>query len=204
MAYTVEISRANPTCFFFLIDQSGSMYDPIMGVQGNPRKADFVADAINKVIQTLITTAAKDEGIRRYYQIGALGYGNVISNPFDFIISNQELIWIDDLAQKPLRIEDREKKEPDGVGGYIKVQTKFPIWIEPVASGRTPMCDALIRTKLILEKWAQEHPYSYPPTIINFTDGEANDDGDPTAIAQEIKKISTLDGGVLVDRKSVV
>jgi len=35
MSYQAEISRMNPTCFFFLIDQSGSMNDPIMGVQGN-------------------------------------------------------------------------------------------------------------------------------------------------------------------------
>jgi hypothetical protein len=27
MAYTAEISRANPTCFVFLIDQSASMQD---------------------------------------------------------------------------------------------------------------------------------------------------------------------------------
>ena len=31
MPYTAEISRANPTCFLFLIDQSGSMADPFGG-----------------------------------------------------------------------------------------------------------------------------------------------------------------------------
>ncbi len=31
MSYSAEISRNNPTCFLFLIDQSGSMNDPWSG-----------------------------------------------------------------------------------------------------------------------------------------------------------------------------
>lgn len=198
MSYEAEISRVNPTCFFFLIDQSSSMLDPIMGVQGNPSKADFVSDAINKVIQSLVVTASKDTDVLRYYQIGALGYGAKISSPFDYFSGNQELVWIDDLASKPLRIEDREKIAPDGAGGVTKLPTKFPVWIESFAYGWTPMCEALGKTKTILEAWVNSHPNAYPPTVINFTDGEANDDGDPTAIAQELKTISTKDGGSLL------
>ena len=70
MSYELAISRANPTCFLFLIDQSGSMMDPIQGIQDNPRKADFIVDLINKTIQTLVLQASKDDGIRRYYQVG--------------------------------------------------------------------------------------------------------------------------------------
>lgn len=198
MSYEAEISRSNPTCFFFLIDQSSSMLDPIMGVQGNPSKADFIADAINRVLQSLVVTATKDLGVLRYYQVGALGYGNLITSPLDYISSNQELVWIDDLAASPIRIENREKVESDGTGGVIKVATKFPIWIESFALGRTPMCEALGRTKTIIDTWVQEHPNSYPPTIINFTDGEANDDGDPSAISQALKSVRTNDGETLV------
>ncbi len=197
MPYTQEITRANPTCFIFLIDQSSSMMDPIMGVSGNPRKADFIADILNRTIQALVITASKDEGIRRYFQIGALGYGNIVESIFKTTFGNQELIWIDDLANKPLRIEDRTKKEPDGAGGVISVQVKFPIWIEPIANGRTPMCEAIHRVKNILQQWVAEHPNSYPPTVINFTDGEAND-GDPRIPSQELKDIHTNDGNVLL------
>lgn len=198
MSYEAEISRVNPTCFFFLIDQSSSMLDPIMGVQGNPSKADFVADAINKVIQSLVVTASKDTDILRYYQIGAIGYGAKITSPFDYFSVGQELVWIDDLAAAPLRIEEREKIVSDGAGGIIKVPTKFPIWIESFAYGWTPMCEALEQTKTILEAWVENHPNAYPPTVINFTDGEANDDGDPTAIAKDLKSIRTNDGEILV------
>lgn len=198
VSYEAEISRANPTCFFFLIDQSSSMLDPIMGVQGNPSKADFVADAINRVIQSLVVTATKDSAVLRYYQIGALGYGNLITSPLDYISLNQQLVWIDDLAASPIRIEVREKLESDGAGGVIKVSTRFPVWIESYANGRTPMCEALSRVKTIMDSWVQEHPNSYPPTIINFTDGEANDDGDPTAISEGLKSAKTNDGEVLI------
>lgn len=197
MPYQCEISRANPTCFFFLIDQSSSMMDPIMGVQGNSPKASVVADALNRIIQTLIVTASKDIDIRRYYQIGALGYGNSVSSAFGSLFGEQELVWVDDLYSKPLRIEERTRAESDGAGGFIKVPTKFPIWIDPIANGRTPMCEVLSKTKLILEKWCREHPQSYPPTIINVTDGEAND-GDPRMPAQELINLTTNDGNPLL------
>lgn len=197
MSYTAEISRANPTCFFFLVDQSGSMADPIMGVKGNPRKADFISDALNKVIQTLIVTASKDIDVWRYYQIGGIGYGNSITPLFSGNNENEDLIWIDDLYKSPLRIEERIKQESDGVGGFIKVPTKFPIWVDPVANGGTPMCKALEKTKEILGKWVQDHPSSYPPTVINLTDGEAND-GDPKIPANELKNLSTQDGNLLL------
>jgi hypothetical protein len=198
MPYQSEISRANPTCFFFLIDQSSSMADPIMGVTYNPRKSEFVADAINKVIQTLIVTASKDIEIRRYYQIGAIGYGgDTVSSAFGGLFGEQELIWVDELSNKPLRIEERTKKESDGAGGVIEVQAKFPVWIDAAANGRTPMCEAISKTKNILEIWVKDHPNSYPPTVINLTDGEAND-GDPREPAQALRDLYTTDGNVIL------
>lgn len=198
MSYQAEISRANPTCFFFLIDQSSSMSDPILGVSGNPRKADFIADAINRVIQTLIVTASKDVEIRRYFQIGAIGYGDdVVGSAFGSLFGEQELIWVDELYSKPLRVEDRTKTESDGAGGFVQVPTKFPIWIDPASNGRTPMCEALGKTKNILGKWVKDHSTSYPPTVINLTDGEAND-GDPRLPAQELRDLATTDGNVIL------
>ena len=54
MPYTAEISRVNPTCFLFLIDQSGSMAERFGGEAGKT-KAEGVADAINRLLQTLVT-----------------------------------------------------------------------------------------------------------------------------------------------------
>jgi hypothetical protein len=64
MPYMAEISRSNPSCFLFLIDQSGSMADPF---SDKPmKKADGVADAINRLLQNLTIRCAKEEGVRDY------------------------------------------------------------------------------------------------------------------------------------------
>jgi hypothetical protein len=67
MAYSAEISRKNPTCFLFLIDQSGSMADPFGTGESKKRKADGVADAINNLLRELGIRCAKDEGIREFW-----------------------------------------------------------------------------------------------------------------------------------------
>jgi hypothetical protein len=195
MSYNSEISRANPTCFLFLIDHSTSMQDPIMGSAGNPKKSEFAADALNKVIQSLVVSASKDMEIRRYYQIGVLGYGFDVKSILGGDLEGQELAWVDEIYEHPLRIEDRVKKESDGAGGFIEVTTKFPVWVDPVSRGQTPMCKVLEKAHEILEKWVEEHPQSYPPTVINLTDGEAND-GDPRKPAELLKSLATEDGNV--------
>ena len=50
MPYTAEVSRSNPSCFLFLIDQSGSMEDPFGGEAGRT-KAEGLADAINRLLR---------------------------------------------------------------------------------------------------------------------------------------------------------
>lgn len=69
MPYTAEISRANPTCFVFLVDQSASMSDAIGG-EVPQKKADVVADAINRLLTELLVKCAKEEGVRDYFHVG--------------------------------------------------------------------------------------------------------------------------------------
>lgn len=72
MSYSAEISRDNPTCILFIIDQSGSMSDVMPSGRS---KADFVADVLNKTIYTLVTNCTKADGVRSYFDIGVIGYG---------------------------------------------------------------------------------------------------------------------------------
>lgn len=197
MPYVAEISRANPTCFLFLVDHSTSMTDPILGAPGNPKKSQFVADALNKVIQSLVVAASKDMDIRNYYQIGILGYGFNVNPILGGALTGQDLVWVDDLYKNPLRIEERIKKEPDGAGGYIELTRKFPVWVEPVARGQTPMCAVLTRAAEILTTWTADHPNAFPPTVINLTDGESND-GDPRKPAEALRALGTTDGNVVL------
>ena len=196
MAYTAEISRRNPTAFLFLIDQSGSMSDimPNIGIS----KAQFVADVLNRTLANLIIRCTKGSGVSNYFEIAVLGYGgNGVVNGFQGELAKEYLQPIANLEQSPLRVEDRIKKEPDGAGGIIEVNTKFPIWFEARASGGTPMCETMCKAAEILAPWCEAHPKSYPPTILHITDGESTD-GNPEELVKDLSLLHTEDGNVLI------
>lgn len=192
MPYTAEISRSNPSCFLFVIDQSGSMGDPFSGA-GSRSKAQELADVINRLLQTLVTRCAKGEEVRDYFEVGAIGYGQAIGSVLQGPLAGHDFVPISQVAFNPVRLENRTKKVSDGAGGLVEQSFQFPVWLDPVHNGGTPMCEALRRAKAALESWAALHSNSYPPTIIHVTDGESTD-GVPSSIAADIQSISTNDG----------
>jgi hypothetical protein len=161
MPYQAEISRANPTCFLFLVDHSTSMNEPVLGTDGNPKKSEFVAEALNRVLQSLVVSASKDLDIRQYFQIGVIGYGSEIRSILPAADEETHLAWIDEVYEHPLRIEDRLRKEPDGAGGFVEVNVKFPVWVESYAKGNTPMRQVFEESYRVLSQWVTEHPDSY-------------------------------------------
>lgn len=197
MAYSAEISRGNPSCFVFLIDQSGSMGDPFGAGDGNQKKAGGVADAINRMLQNLVIKCAKEEGIRDYFHVGVIGYGAQVGPAFSGALSGRQLVPISEVGNSPARVEQRTKKVPDGAGGIVDSPVRFPIWFEPVANAGTPMGQALGQAKSMVETWLSQHPGCFPPIVINITDGEATD-GDPTTAAEEIRKLKSNDGEILL------
>lgn len=198
MPYTAEISRSNPSCFVILLDQSRSMEDPFGQGPTGKRKADGVADALNRLLQNLSIKCAKSEGIRDYYHAAVLGYADRgVRSAFCGPLSSKELLPISVIANSPLRIEDRSKRVDDGAGGILEQKVKFPVWVEPVCEGGTPMCKALGRARQIVAEWLANHPNCFPPIVINITDGEASD-GDPEPAAEAIRKLSSQDGNVLL------
>ena len=50
-----------------------------------------------------------------------------------------------------------------------------PVWVEPVHGYRTPMCQAVAVAGAHVYEWASAHPDSFPPIIINITDGMVTD-----------------------------
>jgi len=197
MAYSAEISRSNPTCFVFLVDQSGSMGDQWPGSEG-ATKAKAVSDAINRLLQELVIKATKTEELPRdYFDICVIGYGVSVGPVLSGDLADQRFLRISELARSPARLEARDVKTPDGAGGLVIERVHFPIWLGPVSDGGTPMCQALAVANEAVSHWIDDHQSSYPPTIINITDGESTD-GDPTSICDELKSRGTTDGGVLL------
>src|SRR2546426_6519566 len=81
MAYQAEISRKNPGCFLFLVDQSESMEDPFGGGEAGRRKAEELATILNKLIHNLSIRCAKSDSIYDYFHVGVLGYSEDSCKP---------------------------------------------------------------------------------------------------------------------------
>lgn len=195
MPYTAEISRSNPTCFIFLLDQSGSMSEGFG--EGAIRKADFVADVVNRTLHDLVIRCTRMEEIRSYYHISVIGYGAAVGSAFSGLLGGRTHVPVGEVAEIPARLENRTKKVPDGAGGLVEQQIRFPVWMDPSSNGGTPMCEAFAQVRTLLEQWLAEHRHSFPPTVLHLTDGESTD-GDPTAIARQIMSLGTSDGQVLL------
>jgi hypothetical protein len=199
MPYKAEISRKNPGCFVFLLDQSGSMEDDFGGAAKGHRKADELATIINKLIHNLSIRCAKSDSIYDYFHVGVIGYGQdtVVKPALGGALEGRDLVPISELADNPLRIEDRVKKTDDGAGGVIDQSVKFPVWFDPTCAGGTPMCGALRAASDIVQRWVSEHAKGFPPIVINVTDGEATD-GDPAPEAEALKSLGSDDGAALL------
>jgi hypothetical protein len=195
MGYTAEISRGNPACFVFLLDQSGSMNDTF-GNGMTQRKADFVADVVNRTLHDLVIRCTRTEEIRNYYYVSVIGYGDNVGPALSGSLAGKNLVPISVVAEMPARLENRTKKVPDGAGGLVETQVRFPVWLDPVSNGGTPMCQAFSVVRDLLNQWLSEHKNGFPPTVLHLTDGESSD-GDPSSVASEILARQTSDGEVL-------
>jgi hypothetical protein len=191
MPYSAEISRANPTCFLFLIDQSKSMLKPAAGGQGKT-KAEAVADAINHLLYTLVLKCVWGNSVLDRFHVGVIGYGVSVAPALGGALSGKDVVAISELARIPLRVEQRAVTNPDGSAQ----NARFPIWFEPLGDGNTPTCAAVTRACDLIAGFLLDHPDCHPPVVINLTDGKSND-GNPEPLAARLKSLSSTDGNVL-------
>ena len=194
MPYSAEISRANPTCFLFLIDQSASMGELIGGGDVPMTKAEAVADAVNRLLSELSIKCAKEDGVRDYVHVGVVGYGAAVGPILDGDLAGRDLVPLSEVAARPARMEERARPGGRHAAGRT---VKFPTWFSPVSYGDTPMRAALQRAVTVLGTWLHRHPGCFPPVVVNITDG-ASTDGDPAPAAEALRGLTSADGPVLL------
>ena len=95
------------------------------------------------------------------------------------------------------QLEERLVKEQNGSGGVVEVTRQVPVWLRPHAGLETPMCEAFDYAAQCVGQWIDQHRNSFPPIIINISDGEATD-GDPESMARSLMGLGTNDGNVLL------
>src|SRR5262249_58016414 len=119
-----EVSREHPTCFLFVIDQSGAMDE--MTAAGR-WKASFVADVLNKTLYTLVTSCSKSDGVRNYFDVGVIAYGGSdVSTGFGGALADGIVHPIHSISEHTLRVEERKKNLDDTPAPITNLTPHFP------------------------------------------------------------------------------
>jgi len=187
--YEKPIDRQHPGCIVFLLDQSTSMQEPFAGTGSS--KAVALAQAVNDLVRNLVLQCQRGEDIRDYYELAFVGYGSAAGSALGGSLRGQQTVPISTIADYPLRIAT------ETLPGSRDVSIEVPVWVDPVANGATHMNAAIDLAGSFLVDWANAHQNSFPPIVLNFSDGESTD-GDPRPIAVQLRQISTLEGSLLL------
>jgi hypothetical protein len=140
---------------------------------------------------------------RHFFDIGVFGYGvrpvaggEGVETAFGGALSSRALVALPELRDNPLAVRDVPSADPGGPG------SRQPIWIEPAHGYRTPMCEAIAVAGGHIFDWASQHPDSFPPIVINITDGMVTDspyDGATLETwVERLLGIQTTDGPLLM------
>jgi hypothetical protein len=198
--YQESISRKRPGCIIFLLDRSDSMS---RSWGGSETLAEGAARAINSILLELCLRAQKGQGLSyHYFDIGMIGYGlrpmaggEGVESAFGGALAGRNLVPLPELRDNPIAV--REVVSPDA-----GPPARAPVWVEPMQGYRTPMCEAIAIAGSHVFEWAQAHPESFPPIIINITDGFVTDSPFDGATldewAERLTGIGTQDGPALL------
>lgn len=194
--YSQQINRRQPALLMLLIDQSASMNQKWQALDQS--KAQLLADAVNETLHNAALTCNKGGNrVYDYFEVGVFGYGTEIGPVLEGTSDTRPVIPVSAFVQRPKRIEQRTDPRMNAVGRIVSEPWRLPIWVEPGANGLTPMTQTFKTVEPILASWCDVHRSSFPPIVINITDGESTD-GDPSAAAGKVRMTGTDDGPTLL------
>lgn len=159
-------------------------------------KAQAVASVTNSLIDEVINHCHRQRGIGDYFDVAIVGYGGEESTQ----LMGADFMTISQLhkMETPLSTETIPMRLPNGE--VVECSVKRRCWIAPRSKGQTPMGDALRTAKRLAQSWCRLNPNSFPPLVINITDGEATDATSEQLLdlAEQLKATSTNDGNTLL------
>ena len=187
-AYQKDVTRTAPAAIILLVDQSGSMGDVW---SGGGTKSVGVAESINNLLESLVLASVRNRGdIYPYFDVAVLGYGGNGKNAVRSLLPDTTLA---DPIRSIDKISTHAKVEKSTRNGISEERN---VWVKPHHSGQTPMCEAIINATRILTPWVKVHAESFPPIVMNVTDGISSD-GAPQLPARDLLSLKTNDGSVL-------
>jgi uncharacterized protein YegL len=205
-SYTARITRTTPTAFVFLLDQSGSMSEEIEIGGENKSKSEFLADAINEMLNAIVDKCKRQTEYRDYIHLCVIGYGgdedSTAKIAWEGNLEGQTFVNVSQLISNSLDKQEKVVKTTRPDGSFREIKKFVYRWISPRAESLTPMHDALLLAHDLLVEWVSNYKGLdiYPPTVFNITDGAATGttNKDLLDISERLKNITTADGNALL------
>lgn len=198
--YNSRITREHRTAFVLLCDMSGSMAENVDWRGQKVTKAYAVANIINRFIDELINRSRREDGVRDYFDIAVLEYSGSGVSPL--LSPETDFISVAELIKRPVPAHTYTELRNLAGGNQILSTVTQRRWIEPRAEGNTPMGAALDAAGKLAAKWCARpaNRESFPPMVINITDGEASDadHSELCALAERVCAVATDDGNTLL------
>lgn len=198
MAYSKWLSSKQPGLVVLLIDQSGSMGARYHGSGDSSSKAEFCARAVNRTLYELAMKCTDGDELKDRCDICCIGYGLNVGPAFGQPLDQSAWVTLSELANNPIEVTTLLQRVPDGAGGLVEVETPYPVWVRPVHGGGTPMAEAMELAVNVISQWIAANPDSFPPIVINITDGEPNDGQAVAYAAKSLQSLATSDGHALL------
>ena len=183
-----------------LVDCSLSMLQPNYIGALNRSKMEITELTCNMMIDELVERCSRHGYVRNYYDIAVIGYSH------DEVRSllpgdSQGFTPMNRLAEMAPMLKTITAHNIPLETGPRDINISYRPWIEPRAGGATPMCEALAYAYSLVDTWCRDldHRDSFPPIVINITDGVGND-SDTAAlidISSRITSTRTNDGYTL-------
>lgn len=197
--YNQEITRSHRTAFVLLLDRSASMQQHVRFGNMTAPKSQVVAYTANALITELLDRCRRTDGLRNYYDIAVIGY---CGDRVESLLCTEGFASVKELSTKEPATSTIAFEQELEDGSKILARHRQRNWIEPLAEGTTPMYEALHKALGLVEEWCEQpqNQDSFPPIVINITDGEPTDcgDNDLRDVCSLIKRTSTTDGNTLL------
>lgn len=194
--YTSQITRSRKGAILLLLDLSGSMAETIIFEGREESKAQALANVVNSLVEEIISRCQKEHFVGDYFDIAIVGYSG--TEAVSMLGRSWKSIAEVDQMYRSTRRRFITRILPDGRKLSTIVESRE--WIAPQSNGRTPMGKALKMAKRLTSWWCSKHPESFPPIVINISDGEATDASHDKIrqLAKSLCEVGTSDGNVLL------
>lgn len=202
MSYLARITQKCPTAVLLLVDQSGSMAEPVQWNGRAVTKAEAVSASINVLLAELIARSRRDGGYQPYYDIAVLGYSGSEVRSLLPTVGDEMFLTPELLVDNPAEVREVQRVRALPGGQQVVTVMREKLWVRPASDWNTPMVAAFGEAYRLLKGWCGKYKGQpcYPPTVINITDGDATD-GDAaklSAAAAKLRSLGTADGNVLL------